>query len=66
MHRVDHPAKRLGISRSEFCARAAERSPDRLEDDATTEAINRAIAGRPPDHAFTDTAAAALAADVET
>lgn len=62
-HRVDDAAKRLGVSRSEFFARAAERWLDALEDDGTTEAINRAIAGIPADHAFTDAAAAALAAD---
>lgn len=61
--RVDHAAKRLGVSRSEFFARAAEKALDALEDDGTTEAINRAIAGLPADHAFTDAAAAALAAD---
>jgi hypothetical protein len=33
-----------------------------LEDDCVTEAINRAIAGLPEDHQFTDAAAAALAA----
>jgi predicted DNA-binding protein len=51
LHRVDCAAKRLGISRSEFLRGAAERWLDRLEDDATTEAINHAIAGRPPEHA---------------
>lgn len=61
--RVDHAAKRLGVSRSEFFARAAEKALDALEDDGTTEAINRAIAGLPADHAFTDTAATALATD---
>lgn len=61
-HRVDHAAKRLGVSRSEFFARAAEKALDALEDDGTTESINRAIAGLPADHAFTDVAAAALAA----
>jgi metal-responsive CopG/Arc/MetJ family transcriptional regulator len=62
-HRVDDAAKRLGVSRSEFFARAAERWLTALEDDGTTEAINRAIAGAPADHAFTDAAAAALVAD---
>ncbi|MBS1868792.1 MAG: CopG family transcriptional regulator [Actinobacteria bacterium] len=62
-HRVDHAARRLGVSRSEFFARAAERWLDALEEDGTTEAINRAIAGLPEDHAFTDAAAAALVAD---
>jgi metal-responsive CopG/Arc/MetJ family transcriptional regulator len=60
--RVDRAAKRLGVSRSEFFARAAENWLDALEDDVTTEAINRALAGFPADHAFTDAAAAALAA----
>jgi metal-responsive CopG/Arc/MetJ family transcriptional regulator len=61
-HRVDHAAKRLGVSRSEFFSRAAEKALDALDDDSTTEAINRALAGLPADHAFTDAAAAALAA----
>ena len=61
--RVDRAAKRLGVSRSEFFARAAENWLGALEDDGTTEAINRAIARRPADHGFTDAAAAALAAD---
>jgi metal-responsive CopG/Arc/MetJ family transcriptional regulator len=61
--RVDHAAKRLGVSRSEFFARAAEKALAVLDDDGTTEAINRAIAGLPADHAFTDAAAAALVAD---
>jgi len=51
------------VSRSEFFARAAERWLDALEDDGTTEAINRAIAELPADHEFTAAAAAALAAD---
>jgi metal-responsive CopG/Arc/MetJ family transcriptional regulator len=59
--RVDRAAKRLGVSRSEFFARAAENWLDALEGDAETEAINRAIAGFPADHAFTDAAAGALA-----
>jgi metal-responsive CopG/Arc/MetJ family transcriptional regulator len=60
--RVDHAAKRLGVSRSEFFTRAAEHWLDSLEDDGTTEAIDRAIAGLPADHGFTDAAAAALVA----
>jgi hypothetical protein len=32
-----------------------------LDDDGTTDAIDRAIAGLPPDHAFSDAAASALA-----
>jgi metal-responsive CopG/Arc/MetJ family transcriptional regulator len=62
-HRVDDAARRMGVSRSEFFARAAERWLDALQDDGTTEAINRAIAGAPADHAFTDAAAGALVAE---
>lgn len=61
-HRVDRAAKRLGLSRSEFFARAAESWLDGLEGDGVTEAINHAIAGLPDDHQFTDAAAAALTA----
>ncbi len=50
------------MSRSEFFARAAENWLDALEQDGTTEAINRAIAGITVDQEFTDVAAAALAA----
>jgi metal-responsive CopG/Arc/MetJ family transcriptional regulator len=59
--RVDEAAKRLGVSRSEFFARAAERWLEDLDDEQTTEAINRAIASCPGDVAFTDAAAMALA-----
>jgi metal-responsive CopG/Arc/MetJ family transcriptional regulator len=59
--RVDRAAKKLGVSRSEFFARAAERWLNDLDSEPTTEAINRAIAGLPQDTAFTDAAAAALA-----
>ncbi len=62
-HRVDRAAKRMGVSRSEFFARAAESWLDELEDDGTTLAINRAIAGLPADHEFTDVAAANLLAN---
>ena len=55
--RVEEAAKRLGVSRSEFFARAAERWLDDLDDDQTTDAINRALAGVPQDTAFVDTAA---------
>ncbi|HEY2537267.1 MAG TPA: ribbon-helix-helix protein, CopG family [Solirubrobacteraceae bacterium] len=64
--RVDRAAKRLGLSRSEFFARAAESWLAGLEDDGVTEAINRAIAGLPDDHRFTDAAAAALAGSEQT
>ncbi len=55
--RVEEAAKRLGVSRSEFFARAAERWLDDLDDDKTTDAINRALAGVPQDKAFVDAAA---------
>jgi metal-responsive CopG/Arc/MetJ family transcriptional regulator len=61
--RVERAARRLGVSRSEFFARAAERWLDDLEDARTTDAIDQAIAGLPDDTAFTDAAAAALARD---
>jgi antitoxin MazE6 len=61
--RADRAAKRLGLSRSEFFARAAEKWLDGLEDDGVTKAIDRAIAEAPDDHRFTDAAAAALVAD---
>jgi predicted DNA-binding protein len=55
--RVEAAAKQLGVSRSEFFARAAERWLTDLDDHETTDAINDAIAGRPGDTAFTDAAA---------
>jgi len=58
--RVDDAARRLGVSRSEFFARAAERWLETLDDDGTTDAINHAIAGAESDHHFTDAAAATL------
>lgn len=61
--RVERAAAKLGVSRSEFFARAAERWLDALDDDTTTEAINEAIAGIDDDAAFVNAAAAALAAD---
>ena len=59
--RVERAAKRLGVSRSEFFARAAERWLDDLDDEGTTDAINRVIADAPEDTTFTDAAAAGLA-----
>jgi metal-responsive CopG/Arc/MetJ family transcriptional regulator len=59
--RVEDAAKRMGVSRSEFFARAAERWLDALQEDDTTAAINRAISGLESDHEFPDAAAAALA-----
>ncbi|MDQ6751013.1 MAG: ribbon-helix-helix protein, CopG family [Actinomycetota bacterium] len=60
--RAERAARKLGVSRSEFFARAAERWLDALDDDGTTQAIDRAINGIPSDSSFTDAAAAALAA----
>jgi hypothetical protein len=57
---VSRTAKRLGLSRSELFARAAESWLDALEEEDTTEAINRAIAGQPAEDEFTNAAAAAL------
>ncbi|HWF55410.1 MAG TPA: ribbon-helix-helix protein, CopG family [Solirubrobacteraceae bacterium] len=61
--RVERAAAQLGVSRSEFFARAAERWLDALESDTTTDAINRAIEGLDEDAAFVSAAAAALIAD---
>ncbi len=58
--RVEAAAKRLGLSRSEFFARAAQRWLEDLDDHQTTEAINNAIANVPADTAFTDAAGQAL------
>lgn len=41
--RVERHAKRLGLSRSEFFTRAAERWADELEDADLTQAINDAL-----------------------
>jgi metal-responsive CopG/Arc/MetJ family transcriptional regulator len=62
LHRVDDAARRLGISRSEFFAQAAERWIGAL-DDATTVTINSVITSLPAGHAFTDAAASALVQD---
>jgi metal-responsive CopG/Arc/MetJ family transcriptional regulator len=59
--RVESAARRLGVSRSEFFARAAERWLNDLDDDQTTAAIDRAIAETSTDTEFTDAAATALA-----
>jgi metal-responsive CopG/Arc/MetJ family transcriptional regulator len=60
--RVDRAARQLGVSRSEFFARAAESWLAVLEEEDTTEAINHALRGIRTDHEFTDAAASALAA----
>lgn len=63
--RVERAASRLGVSRSQFYAQAAERWLDSLEDDGTTDAINSAISAHATDSAFTGAAAARLADDDE-
>jgi metal-responsive CopG/Arc/MetJ family transcriptional regulator len=60
--RVDRAAKRLGVSRSEVFARAAESWLASLEDADTTDAINRALRGSEDEHELTDAAATALGA----
>lgn len=55
--RVEAAAGRLGMSRSEFFARAAERWLEALDDEQTTDAINRALGDAPQETAFTDAAA---------
>jgi len=62
--RVQQAAKQLGVSRSEFFARAAERWLDDLDDEQTTEAINRALAGVAQDTAFVDAAADRLVGEL--
>ncbi len=62
--RVEQAAKQLGVSRSEFFARAAERWLDDLDDEQTTEAINRALAGVAQDTAFVDAAADRLVGEL--
>ena len=62
-YRMDRAAKRLGVSRSQLFARAAESWLDALGDDGTTDAINRAVAGLPADHEFVAAAAALVAVD---
>jgi metal-responsive CopG/Arc/MetJ family transcriptional regulator len=59
--RVERAAAQLGVSRSEFFARAAERWLRDLDDAQTTDAINQALAGVAQDTAFIDVAAARVA-----
>jgi metal-responsive CopG/Arc/MetJ family transcriptional regulator len=59
--RVERAAAQLGVSRSEFFARAAERWLHDLDDAQTTDAINQALGGLEQDTAFTNAAAAGLA-----
>lgn len=57
--RVEEHAQRLGMSRSEFFARAAARWADELDDDHLTEAVDAALAEAGPDPDAEFTAAAA-------
>ena len=59
-NRVERAAKQMGMSRSEFFARAAERWLKDLDAEGTTEAIDRAIAGLADETAFTAVAATRL------
>ncbi|HSZ14226.1 MAG TPA: hypothetical protein VK790_09340 [Solirubrobacteraceae bacterium] len=59
---ADGDAKQVRAS-CEVSARVAETSGDALEQEGTTEEIDRAVAGISADHEFTDTAAALAAAD---
>ncbi len=61
--RVEAAASRLGVSRSEFYARAAERWLVELDDEGTTAAINRALEGIDADEnrEFLDEAASQMA-----
>ena len=63
--RVEDRAARLGVSRSEFFARAAERWLADLEGGETTAAINAALDGVDHEHetAFVTQAARMLPAD---
>lgn len=59
--RVDEAAQRLGMSRSEFFARAAERWLGSLDDDGTTAQINQSLEGGEEDTSFVRAAAYKLA-----
>lgn len=59
--RVEATAARLGVSRSEFFARAAERWLADLEDTETTATIDAVLGDAEQDAAFVDRAAATTA-----
>jgi metal-responsive CopG/Arc/MetJ family transcriptional regulator len=63
--RVERAAKRMGVSRSEFYARAAHNWLNTLDDEDTTDAINKAIADLPHEGDFIYAAAAALASRID-
>lgn len=60
--RVEQAAARLGVSRSEFFARAAERWLRDLDDTDTTVAIDRALESIEQDTTFVSHSAAKVAA----
>jgi metal-responsive CopG/Arc/MetJ family transcriptional regulator len=62
--RVEETAARLGVSRSEFFSRAAERWLDDLEGAETTAAIDAAL-GEEQDTAFVERAGSDLAQRVD-
>lgn len=57
---AERAAAKLGISRSQFYARAAQRWIDELDSDELTQQINASLgeAGQEQDHALTSAAAA--------
>ena len=59
--RVEATAARLGVSRSEFFTRAAERWIADLEDTQTTAAINAVLSADEHDGAFVERAASTVA-----
>lgn len=59
--RVEQAAARLGVSRSEFFARAAERWLRELDDTQTTAAIDRALDTVEQDSSFVSNAASRVA-----
>jgi metal-responsive CopG/Arc/MetJ family transcriptional regulator len=63
--RVELAAARLGVSRSEFFARAAERWLRELDDAQTTAAIDRALDTVEQDASFVANAASRIAATSE-
>ena len=59
--RVEASAARLGVSRSEFFARAAERWLADLDDAETTAAIDAVVGDEEQDTAFVEQAASTVA-----
>lgn len=63
--RVEATASRLGVSRSEFFSRAAERWLEDLEGEETTAAIDAALGEEEQDTAFAEQAGRELAERVD-